>query len=215
MRGPEGAPGPRGLQGAPGKDGATILSGPVPPTSDTGTAGDFYLDTATEDLYGPAAGTAGNVTWGSPVPIRGTQGATGAQGPAGTPGPAGPPGPSGATGPAGPGYDFATATGTSGPAITQAGTYWVDVEATLSAGSSPLAGTCAVMGNVDGLSVGVFHSAFTVLPYSTEPGVSLPGMLVIPGQAFPVTLMISCVDTTGTTVTPTNVTWWVSPVNVN
>jgi hypothetical protein len=68
--GPAGPQGPQGTAGAPGKDGAngtngtngtpgingkTILSGTGAPTDTVGTNGDFYLDTATQTLYGPKA----------------------------------------------------------------------------------------------------------------------------------------------------------------
>ena len=36
-----------------GDDGGSLLSGTLPPTSADGANGDFYLDTATKELYGP------------------------------------------------------------------------------------------------------------------------------------------------------------------
>ena len=47
--------GPRGLSGT---NGNTVLNGTVAPTSGVGNNGDFYLDTATETLYGPKASGA-------------------------------------------------------------------------------------------------------------------------------------------------------------
>jgi hypothetical protein len=44
-----------GAQGPPGPAGATILSGKVPPGIGRGVTGDYYIDTATHFLYGPAA----------------------------------------------------------------------------------------------------------------------------------------------------------------
>jgi hypothetical protein len=44
-----------GAQGPAGPAGTTILSGHVPPGIGVGVAGDYYLDTATHFLYGPAA----------------------------------------------------------------------------------------------------------------------------------------------------------------
>ena len=41
-----------------GDDGGSLLSGVLPPTSADGANGDFYLDTATKQLYGPKASGA-------------------------------------------------------------------------------------------------------------------------------------------------------------
>ena len=70
--GPAGTP---GTPGAPGADGKSVLNGVGAPSNALGNDGDFYLDTATEDLYGPKA--AG--VWPTP--------------PVSLIGPAGPPGP--------------------------------------------------------------------------------------------------------------------------
>jgi hypothetical protein len=43
------------LAGPPGANGNTILSGAAVPSAGTGANGDFYLDTATDCLYGPKA----------------------------------------------------------------------------------------------------------------------------------------------------------------
>gem|GEM_PF-5625633 len=90
MEGPPGPPGPQG------QDGTSILSGATPPSAAVGQPGDFYLDTATEALYGPASGVAGDLTWGTPLPLQGPAGPRGAAGPAGTNGISGA---QGATGP--------------------------------------------------------------------------------------------------------------------
>jgi hypothetical protein len=100
--GPAGVPGPQGIPGAPGSpgaDGHTILHGAGTPDDSLGTDGDFYLDDAAFDLYGPKVGGA----W----PAVGTSliGADGATGPPGADGAIGPPGADGidgATGPPGP-----------------------------------------------------------------------------------------------------------------
>jgi hypothetical protein len=43
-----------GAQGPAGPAGTTILSGRIPPGIGQGAAGDYYIDTATHRLYGPA-----------------------------------------------------------------------------------------------------------------------------------------------------------------
>ena len=89
--------------GSAGADGNTILNGTIVPQSVVGVAGDFYIDTATNIIYGPKVGSS----WGSGTSIKGangtagTPGATGPTGLTGATGPTGPIGPTGATGPAG------------------------------------------------------------------------------------------------------------------
>lgn len=63
--GPAGAVGPEGPPGGRGPTGAQLLSGSGPPAAGLGQAGDFYLDTATQTLYGPLAGGV----WGAGVPL--------------------------------------------------------------------------------------------------------------------------------------------------
>jgi hypothetical protein len=95
-QGETGAQGPQGETGAAGNDGAdgrTILSGAVAPTTE-GEDGDFYLDTATNELYGPK--TAGD--WGIPVSLVGPEGDQGIQGETGATGATGPTGPEGPQG---------------------------------------------------------------------------------------------------------------------
>ena len=72
--------------------GAEWLSGSGAPSGGTGDDGDFYLDTATGDVYKKVSGS-----WGAKLMT--ISGAQGVQGPAG---PQGPTGATGATGPAGP-----------------------------------------------------------------------------------------------------------------
>jgi len=79
--GADGAPGPAGADGAPGPagaDGRTILSGTGAPVG--GEEGDFFIDTATNTIYGPKT-AVGWVVPGTPL-----------TGPAGPKGPAGPTG---------------------------------------------------------------------------------------------------------------------------
>jgi hypothetical protein len=72
----------------------SLHSGSGAPPFLTGAIGDFYLDKATNHLYGPKT----VVGWGLPLPLGGATGATGPAGPAGHDGPAGPAGPQGAEG---------------------------------------------------------------------------------------------------------------------
>ncbi len=96
--GPTGATGPQGIQGSTGAtgatgvagaDGKTVRNGTSNPVSGTGVDGDFYINTATNTLFGPKA----NGAWPSGVSLVGPTGATGPQGIQG---------PTGATGPQGP-----------------------------------------------------------------------------------------------------------------
>jgi len=91
-----------------GLNGKTVLNGTTAPSNAIGTDGDFYINTVTNQIFGPKA--AG--VWGAGTSLIGPTGATGATGPAG------PAGATGATGPAGPaGATGATgATGPAGPA---------------------------------------------------------------------------------------------------
>jgi hypothetical protein len=55
-------------QGKKGQDGNTILNGSGVPSSGLGKNGDFYINTATFEIYGPKA--AGS--WGSPSQLTGS-----------------------------------------------------------------------------------------------------------------------------------------------
>ncbi len=92
LTGPTGAAGATGASGAngtTGADGKTVRNGTSNPVSGTGMDGDFYINTATNTLFGPKA----NGAWPSGVALVGPTGATGAQGIQGA---------TGATGAAGP-----------------------------------------------------------------------------------------------------------------
>jgi hypothetical protein len=98
--GPEGPAGPQGVQGVAGPagatgpqgpaglDGKTVRSGPTNPNSSTGVDGDFYINTATNVIFGPKAGGS----WPSGVSIVGPQGPAGTNGATGATGPQGPTG---------------------------------------------------------------------------------------------------------------------------
>ena len=100
----------------------TWRSGSTVPVNTLGVDGDFYLQTATFDIYQKKSGSYGVV-----MNIRGPQGPTGPKGDTGDVGPAGPQGPkgdignTGATGPAGPtgATGLTGATGPQGPAGPQ------------------------------------------------------------------------------------------------
>jgi len=70
--GSPGSNGADGADGADGQDGRTLLNGSGAPAGGTGADGDFYIDTATYQLYGPK--TAG--AWGSPFDLAGADGTT-------------------------------------------------------------------------------------------------------------------------------------------
>ncbi|HRI13659.1 MAG TPA: hypothetical protein PLX89_11720, partial [Verrucomicrobiota bacterium] len=96
--GPQGPAGPAGADGAPGK---TLLNGSGAPVDTFGVDGDFYLDTAASQIYGPKSGGEWPVAGVSLVGPTGADGASGATGPAGPQGPTGPQGPEGQAGVAG------------------------------------------------------------------------------------------------------------------
>jgi len=92
--GPQGPAGTAGPQGISGANGTSVLNGNVNPVGAIGMDGDFYINTATNELFGPKA----NGAWPQGISLVGPAGANGLQGPAG---PTGPTGPQGPTGPAG------------------------------------------------------------------------------------------------------------------
>jgi hypothetical protein len=87
-QGPAGAAGPQGVSGA---NGTSVLNGNVNPVGAIGMDGDFYINTATNELFGPKA----NGAWPQGISLVGPSGANGLQGPAGPQGPQGPTGPAG------------------------------------------------------------------------------------------------------------------------
>lgn len=72
-QGPVGPQGPAGPQGIPGADGNTILNGIGAPDPGIGVEGDYYIDNATVELYGPKTSGA----WGLPTSLIGGGGAGG------------------------------------------------------------------------------------------------------------------------------------------
>ena len=68
--------------GADGADGRTILNGTGAPAGGLGEDGDFYIDTAANEIYGPKTSGA----WGSATSLVGPQGPAGDDGTDGDPG---------------------------------------------------------------------------------------------------------------------------------
>ena len=78
--GPQGpAGGPTGPQGVAGTNGNSVLNGVVNPNLATGVDGDFYINTLTNDIFGPKA----NGVWPQGISLIGPAGPQGPQGPAG------------------------------------------------------------------------------------------------------------------------------------
>ena len=66
-----------GTNGTNGTNGNTVLNGTVAPAAGTGSNGDFYINTATSEIYGPK--TAG--AWGSGTSLKGATGEINTAGP--------------------------------------------------------------------------------------------------------------------------------------
>lgn len=89
--GAAGAQGPAGSDGAAGADGTIIFGGTGAPADGLGVDGDYYIDTATGDLYqhGGSVGWNLSLNLRGPTGSQGATGATGSQGAAGNNGAAG------------------------------------------------------------------------------------------------------------------------------
>jgi hypothetical protein len=87
-----------------------MLNGSGAPAAKLGSVGDFYVNTATHQIYGPKTPSG----WGSPTSLIGPKGATGATGATGPQGAKGATGATGASGPQGAKGDTG-ATGATGP----------------------------------------------------------------------------------------------------
>jgi hypothetical protein len=97
--GPTGPAGPTGSTGPVGPNGETLLNGINNPAASLGDAGDFYINTSTNQIFGPKTVSPNN--WGIGINIVGPIGGTGPTGPTGPTGSIGPVGPTGPTGPLG------------------------------------------------------------------------------------------------------------------
>ncbi len=69
--GTNGTNGTPGAPGSPGANGKTVLHGTTAPSAGTGTEGDFYINTTTQEIYGPKT-----ASWGSGTSLKGTTGFT-------------------------------------------------------------------------------------------------------------------------------------------
>ena len=98
-----------------GAGGAVIRNGSGVPSSETGSNGDFYINTVNYDIYGPK--TSGS--WGSATSLIGPTGATGSAGATGATGSAGTNGTNGATGDTGPAGPGVSSGGTTGQYLTK------------------------------------------------------------------------------------------------
>ena len=101
-----------------GAGGAIVRNGSGVPSNETGSNGDFYINTVNYDIYGPK--TAG--AWGSATSLVGPTGATGStgsQGATGATGAAGTNGTNGATGDTGPAGPGVSSGGTTGQYLTK------------------------------------------------------------------------------------------------
>ena len=76
IQGIQGEQGPEGPQGDPGENGNTVLNGTTAPSSELGNEGDFYINTETNEIYGPKTESG----WGSPTSLVGPQGPPGPAG---------------------------------------------------------------------------------------------------------------------------------------
>ena len=107
--GPQGPAGANGTNGSNGINGTAVLNGTNNPTAGMGVDGDFYINTASNTLFGPKSGGAwpagvsliGATGPQGPIGLTGATGATGSQGPIGLTGATGPQGVAGPQGPAG------------------------------------------------------------------------------------------------------------------
>ena len=129
-----------------GAGGAIVRNGSGVPSSETGSNGDFYINTVNYDIYGPK--TAG--AWGSATSLIGPTGATGSTGSQGATGAAGTNGTNGATGDTGPAGPGVASGGTTGQYLTKVdGTNYNTQWSTLD-----LSGKQDVVANVSSTEIG-------------------------------------------------------------
>ena len=80
-KGATGSTGSTGPTGPAGADGNTVLSGTTPPATTIGRVGDYYLDTSTHAIYGPATRTCSplpcHTIWGAATSLVGPAGKDG------------------------------------------------------------------------------------------------------------------------------------------
>jgi hypothetical protein len=115
-----------GADGAPGVDGLSVLSGTGAPNSGLGRDGEFYIDTAANEIYGPKAAGA----WGTGVSLVGPPGADGQDGAPGADGAAGTNGADGAPGADGAdGLSVLSGSGVPSSGLGVDGEFYIDTDA--------------------------------------------------------------------------------------
>jgi len=181
--GPQGLPGATGSQGVPGPAGPGVLSGTADPNTTepaNAQAGDFYLDTATETLYGPAAGTSPALSWGSGVPLVGP-----------------------------PGLGLTTVSGSfltltqAGPTFVDAAVAYVNTSGLVQTVSCTMTPLSTAYGSVQ-----LPGATFTVDPSNVPALLTLPGAVVDPtSTALPLELQADC-SPSGGTYSIAGVTWY-------
>lgn len=144
---------------------------------------------------------------------QGVPGPTGATGPTGQQGSAGA---TGAPGAPGNGYDFTTASGTSGPTLTAAGSYLVFVRAGLAnSGGTADMGTCGVSTRNFGTPTlgDDFVNAYS-LAASAGTEYAFSGILIVAANDEDVTPSFGCQTGVSSNTDPTvsDIDWWVSPI---
>jgi hypothetical protein len=144
------------------------------------------------------------------------QGPAGPRGPQGPAGPRGPQGPAGPQGPTGAGFTFTETTGNPGPTLS-AGNYFIDAIANLdnSNSSSPLVGLCAITTSSNSIPITLSSSSPLLISQAFDLTAYLKSAFsfaTIATLTSKQQLMLSCESDSGSSVSPTGVTWWVSPV---
>ena len=191
-QGPQGIQGPAGTNGTNGTNGTAVLNGITNPAAGIGVNGDFYINTATNELFGPKA----NGNWPAGVSLvgpQGIQGATGLTGPQGLAGAAGPQGPAGATGATGP-------VGATGPAGTN-GTNGTNGTAVLNGITNPVAGT--------GVNGDFYINTATNTLFGPKANGAWPAGVSLVGPQGPAS------TTGGIRIGFSATTTWTCPANVN
>jgi hypothetical protein len=191
VTGPTGAvsttPGPTGPTG---RAGATLLAGSGAPPNTFGANGDWYIDTAGADFYGPKL----SGVWPAPtIDLMAITGPTGAAGAASTV--TGPTGPASAiTGPTGAAGAASTVTGPTGAASTVTGPTGPSVTGPTGASYTNVVATPTGLGST-GTVTGWDPGAADIYRASSSTGVAIHG-LAITGPDGDAKLIIN-VGTTG------------------
>ena len=141
------------------------------------------------------------------VPARGPAGPQGATGPQGPQGATGPQGPQGPPGPPGAGFQFTNASGTA-PTLNATGSYLVVAEALVGTFATATSGSCGVV-DVNGSHGSGFMQTFALGP-NLAAWFAFAGVITVTTAGYQPVLR--CLDTSGNSVTPSSVEWWISPL---